>query len=78
MRRLTVWIGALSLILAGRISAGTPFPITTLVLEGDQVSGVGLVTRIDTLAVNDLGDWLVEADTDFSDTDADTVLLRNG
>lgn len=52
--------------------------IQTLVLQGDAVPGVGAITRIDTLAINDAGDWLVEADTDHSDTNADTVLLFNG
>jgi hypothetical protein len=52
--------------------------ILTLVAEGDAVGGVGLVTRIDNLAVNDAGVWLVEADTDNADADADSVLLRDG
>jgi hypothetical protein len=55
-----------------------PFPITELVVEGDLVTGVGLVTRIDAVAVNVHGDWLVEADTNNADPDTDTVLLRNG
>ena len=77
MRHASVLIGVLSLWLAsGPAAAGSPFPITTLVLEGDAVGGVGLVTRIDNLAVNSLGDWLVEVDTDLAD--ADTVLLLNG
>jgi hypothetical protein len=54
------------------------FTITTLVMEGDSVPGVGLVTRIDNLAVNDQGDWLVVVGTDFKNPEADTVLLRNG
>ncbi len=53
----------------------TPTPV---VVEGDAVAGVGAVTRIDTLAVNNAGDWLVEADTDHADTDADAVLLAGG
>ena len=47
-------------------------------LEGDAVPGVGAITRIDNLAVNDLGEWLVEADTDNADTDADQVVIRDG
>ncbi|MCA9753791.1 MAG: hypothetical protein KC591_16460, partial [Gemmatimonadetes bacterium] len=39
---------------------------------------VGAITRIDNLAVNDLGEWLVEADTDNADTDADQVVIRDG
>ena len=57
-------------------AAGGTYPISALVLEGDTVPGVGLVTRVDNLAVNDLGQWLIEADTDFANTDQDQVLLR--
>jgi len=55
-----------------------PFTIEALVLEGDPVPGVGAVSRIDNLAVNNAGEWIVEADTDNADTDADSVLLKNG
>lgn len=58
--------------------AGDSWVLTSLLLEGDVVSGVGAVTRIDNLAINDQGDWQVEADTNNSDTDSDTVLIRNG
>jgi hypothetical protein len=49
-----------------------------LVLEGDSVTGVGNVTSIQNLAVNNNGDYLVEADTDNPNTDEDYVLLKNG
>ena len=51
---------------------------STAVLEGDAVGVVGNVTRIDNLAVNDLGEWIVEADTDNADTEGDSVVIRNG
>lgn len=60
--------------LAGPAAAQT---IQPLVVEGDTIAGVGLVTTINGLAVNDNGDWLVEADTDAATT-ADLVLIRNG
>jgi len=50
--------------------------ISTAAIEGQNIDGVGAVTRIDAFAINDLGEWLVEADTDHADTDADSVLLR--
>ncbi len=53
------------------------FTITQLVLEGDSISGVGLVTRIDNLAVNDSGQWIVEADTNAA-SDFDSILIKNG
>jgi hypothetical protein len=49
----------------------------TVVAEGDVVPGVGAVFRIDNLAVNNGARWLVEADTDNLDTEADQVLLRD-
>ena len=51
--------------------------VSTLVLEGDVVPGVGAVTRIDNLALS-AGSWLVEADTDQADTEADSVVLFDG
>ncbi len=45
-------------------------------LEGDSVPGVGLITRIDNVTINNNGDWLIEADTDFANTEQDTVLLN--
>jgi hypothetical protein len=66
-------------LLTPAASAGPlTFTITTLVLEGDAVPGVGLVTRIDNIAVNNHGDWLVEVGTDFPNPEADSILLRNG
>lgn len=75
---LTMVAAVLVALSPTAILAQSPFPITVLVVEGDTVTGVGLVTSIDNLAVNPNGDWLVEADTNNPDTDADGVLLRNG
>lgn len=83
-RATCVAAGSLAIALgAGAVSAekttgGGSFTITPLVLEGDLVPGVGAVTRIDNLAVNDLGQWVVEADTDHANLDADSVVLKNG
>jgi len=54
--------------------AGGPV-ITVALREGDPISGGGNVTRIDNVAVNDSGEWLVEADTDLADTNRDQVLV---
>lgn len=56
-------------------AAQEPVP---LVLEGDAVPAVGLVTRIDNLAVNDVLSWLAEVDTDNADTDTDGALVVDG
>ncbi|MHC4846664.1 MAG: hypothetical protein ACYTCU_10960 [Planctomycetota bacterium] len=66
------------LLGASTLAAQSQYPITTLVLEGDAVAGVGNVTRIDNIAVNDSGNWLAEVDTDNVDTDADGAVLENG
>jgi hypothetical protein len=66
-----------ALLLPAVAAAGGAPQIVPLVVEGDSVPGVGLVTLINNIAVNGHGDWLVEADTDAA-TDFDVVLLRNG
>lgn len=73
--RIVLTVGLLTFAAA---NASTRFTITPAVLEGDNVPGVGLVTRIDNLVINSDGSWLVEADTDNANTDADTVLLKDG
>lgn len=67
------YICTCALVVAASAAEGQS--ATSLVEEGDVVPGVGLVTRIDNLAVNDQGDWLVEADTDHADSTADSVVL---
>jgi len=49
--------------------------ILPLVVEGDLVPGVGVVTRVDNLSINDQGRWLVEVDTDNADGDTDGAVL---
>jgi len=52
--------------------------ITTAVLEGDNVAGVGNVTLINNLDINSNGEWIVEVDTDNANTDIDAALIKNG
>ncbi|MBL8858540.1 MAG: hypothetical protein JNL28_08560 [Planctomycetes bacterium] len=59
---------------AGGASAQT---ITTLVLEGDSVGGVGLVTGLESIAITDSGTWLIEVDTDNADTTIDGVMFSS-
>src|SRR5690606_11375202 len=65
-------------LVAGTAAALPPFTIEPLVMDGDVFEEVGAITAIDSLAVNDRGDWLVEADTDHPNTDADGVMILNG
>jgi hypothetical protein len=51
--------------------------ITSLVKRGQAVPGVGNVTTIDDIAVNNDGSWLVNADTDAVTTE-DWVWIRDG
>ncbi len=75
---------ASSKVAALVLAAGLPLAawgqvnITPVVVQGDTVSGVGAVTVINNLAVNNSGQWIVEVDTDNSNTDADEALIKNG
>ncbi len=70
---------AVALVSAEATHAGPaqPFTITQLVLEGEFIPGAGTVTFIDNLAVNNSGQWIVEADTN-APTDIESVLIRDG
>ncbi len=59
-------------------AGASPPRIIPLVLEGDLVPGVGTVTLIESVSVNDAGDWCVEVDTNQPNTAADAVVLING
>ena len=61
-----------AVLFASSAAAQTPL---TLVLEGDAVPGVGTVTQINNIAVDNAGNWLVEVDTDNADADVDAALL---
>ena len=52
--------------------------ITVIARDGDVVPGVGTITGIQGLAVNDLGQTLVTVYTDHADTSADEVVLLDG
>ncbi|MBL8746425.1 MAG: hypothetical protein JNK58_08730 [Phycisphaerae bacterium] len=65
------------LAAAGAASAVTPV-FSIAVRQSDTVAGVGNVTSVSALAVNNQGKWLVEADTDHANTNADVVVLLNG
>lgn len=66
------------LALAGivGISQTASGQIISLVKAGQTIPGVGDVTTVDNLTINNDGDWLVEADTNAAAGDG--VLLKNG
>ena len=60
------------------VAAAPAITITPALLEGDAIAGSGNVTRIDNLAVNGSGQWIVECDTDLADTNMDQAVVKNG
>lgn len=62
----------LTLAVTGRTQS-----TTLLVRDGDAVPGVGVVTSIQSFAVNDAGSWVAATFTDAS-LDQNLVLLRDG
>src|SRR5262245_12048087 len=77
MRRRSTWLAPLSASV-GLCATASAQVITPLIVEGDHVGGVGNVTSIERVAVNAAGDWIVLVDTDNSDGEADSVMVRNG
>lgn len=65
-----------SLFLLTAPSAAQTF--TAVVKDNDPIAGVGNITSIDNLAINNSGLWLVEADTDNANTVIDSVILKGG
>ena len=49
-----------------------------LIQEGDPVAGIGNVTSISALSINDMGEWFIELDTDHPSTDLDGAVLYDG
>lgn len=78
MRQMRARTAAAALVLgqlaaqAGTDPALVPVPVA---VEGVTATAVGLVTSVDNLAVNNLGQLLVECDTDNANTDTDGVLI---
>jgi len=64
--------------LTATATAIPPHTITSLYKDGDDAGGVGVVTLVNTMVVNNSGMWLVELDTDNFDTTADLVVMRSG
>ncbi len=73
--RLAVLVAAAG--CAAVAAADPPFRLRSVVVQGQAVPGVGLVTTIDNLAVNSQGHWIVESDTDAV-AGTDQVLIKNG
>jgi hypothetical protein len=75
-----------SLTLAGLMAAAPVFALgdpaaldADIVLRlGDGVPGVGDVTVIREVAVDDLGNWYVDVNTDFPNNDQDDAVVRSG
>lgn len=72
-----VFGGAMLSAVSGTALSITP-AFSIALRQTDTVAGVGNVTTINALAVNNQGKWLIEADTDHANTNADVVALLNG
>ncbi len=71
-----------SALLAAALAAALPTlasgQVQTLVRVGDQVPGMGAVTAVYGVTVNDAGDWLAHVLTDHPNPGADQVILLDG
>jgi hypothetical protein len=82
MRRITVAaFGAVTLAIVSLVlppEAGANVTITTATLAGNDIPGVGRVTIVRQIDINNHGDWIAVAVTDNPDLSANIVLLHNG
>jgi hypothetical protein len=79
MTTLPRLVAALAVSMSAMVaSAFAQGSISSLIVEGDPVPGVGTVTGIENLAINDPGAWIVELDTDNPNTDIDGALIKTG
>lgn len=69
---------SLSALLTAPLTVTADVTFTPLLVEGQSIPGVGLVTLINNVAINNAGQWVVECDTDDPNPDTDNVLVRNG
>jgi hypothetical protein len=78
-RKLMRAAKALVLVLSAAVAtaAAGSFKLSIVVIQGNAVPGVGAVSSIDNVAVNGLGEWIVEADTNNPDPNVDSVLIKN-
>lgn len=78
MQKLVYFCLTLLVISLSSSLTAQDFPIIRVVLvEGDEIPGVGTIETIGDVAINDLGETLIVANTDAA-TANDEVLLRNG
>jgi len=69
----------LGLALTGLVpSFATAQTPTTLVAEHDTIIGMGAVTSLTNVSINDNKMWVTLTDTDLADSNTDGCLLRNG
>lgn len=67
-----------ALVSSPALAIDPAIKVTVVTQEGQTVTGVGNVTSVANLKVNNSGSTLVEIDTDNSDTTIDSVLLQDG
>jgi hypothetical protein len=72
--RFLALIGTAQLIASIAVAQG----VSTLILEGDAIPGLGNVTTIDKIWINGSGDYLIKVTTDNANAAANEAILMNG
>lgn len=71
-------LSAAALVAAAQSALAVTPTYSVALRQTDNVTGVGNVTTINALSVNNQGKWVIEADTDHANANADLVVLLNG
>ena len=78
-RRRATSAGLLLVLSAtGTLASAVEPSSAPVLLNGDPVIGVGDITAIDAVVVNDSGEWIVVCDTNHPDPSVDRVVIRGG
>ncbi len=67
-----------ALCVVPAVAAAGTNTISPCVVEGDVIADAGKAVRIDNVAINNSGQWLVEARLEHEDANAYSVVLRDG
>ncbi len=66
------------LAITGAAAGLPPIRVRPLIVEGDEIAGVGFVTTVNDVVVNNRGEWIAVVDTNNADTNRDEVMVKNG
>jgi len=63
---------------AARASDPTALDAHIVLRQGDAIAGVGALTGVSGIALDSVGNWYAEVDTDWGNTSEDGAIVRNG